>query len=176
MPKCNGTINKRGGSAIVLVMALFLLITSCEKHSFPTLPLSFDDTSAYVTEQRLEILALTNNARDAAGQAPLVLDPDLNIVAQAHARDMAERDFFDHINPDGLSPFDRLAAAGIEYHSAGENIAWYPSAASAVQGWINSAGHYENMVRSSFGKIGIGVYRQNPDEAGNFYYVQLFTD
>jgi uncharacterized protein YkwD len=166
----------RGNSIVVLVFALMALITACEKDTPTSFLLAVDDTAAYVTEQRLIIFGLTNQARDDAGESPLVLDPELNLVAQAHARDMAEREFFSHTNPDGLSPFDRLAAAGIEYHSAGENIAWYPSAETAVQGWINSPGHYENMVRTSFGRIGIGVYKQNPEESGNFYYVQVFTD
>jgi len=174
----NGNSNnqKRGGSAVVLVFALMALITACEKDNPASFSLIADDTAAYVTEQRLDIFSLTNQTREGVGEIPLVLDPDLNLVAQAHARDMAARNFFDHTNPDGLSPFDRLSAAGIEYRSAGENIAWYPSAESAVQGWINSSGHYENLIRSSFGHIGIGVYKENPDGPGNFYYVQIFTD
>jgi len=176
MTNRNSKMKNRGNSIAVLVFALMALITACEKDNPTSFLLTVDDTSAYVTEQRLVIFDLTNQTRDDASESPLVLDPALNFVAQAHARDMAERDFFSHTNPDGLSPFDRLAAAGIEYRAAGENIAWYPTAETAVQGWINSSGHYENLVRPSFGRIGIGVYKQNPDGPGNFYYVQVFTD
>ncbi len=176
MPNRKSKKKKRGNPIVVLIFAFMALITACEKDNPVSFTLEADDTAAYVTEQRLVIFELTNQTRDNAGVQPLVLDPLLNRVAQAHARDMAERDFFSHTNPDGLSPFDRLTAAGIEYRAAGENIAWYPTAATAVRGWINSTGHYENLVRSSFGRIGIGVYKENPDESGNFYYVQVFTD
>ena len=138
--------------------------------------LSSGGEETYVVSQRQTILTMTNEARASAGVAPLAMDPALNEVAQAHAVDMAVRDFFSHVNPDGESPFDRLVAAGIDFSWAGENIAWYPSAESAVVGWINSPGHYANMVNANFRKIGIGVYKLDPESAGNFYYVQVFTD
>ena len=34
-------------------------------------------------------------------------------VARAHSADMRDRDFFDHVNPDGLDPFDRAERAGL---------------------------------------------------------------
>lgn len=130
----------------------------------------------YVLTQRQTILELTNATRAEVGAAALTLDPAISEVAQVHAIDMATRNFFDHTNPDGESPFDRMRNAGISFGYAGENIAWYPSAESAVAGWINSPGHYNNMVNTHYRKIGIGVHKTDPDSPGNFYYVQLFTD
>jgi uncharacterized protein YkwD len=69
-----------------------------------------------------------------------------------------------------------LVEAGISFGLAGENIAWYPSAESAMAGWINSPGHYANMVNGGFHRIGIGVYKSDPESSDNFYYVQVFTD
>jgi len=45
-------------------------------------------------------------------------------VARALSEDMIARDFFDHVNPDGEDPFDRMADVGITYQTAGENFAW----------------------------------------------------
>ncbi|HYE02508.1 MAG TPA: hypothetical protein VD963_04660, partial [Phycisphaerales bacterium] len=39
-------------------------------------------------------------------QEPLALNQYLTLAARAHSLDMAQRDFFDHINPDGLDPTD----------------------------------------------------------------------
>lgn len=160
---------------ILLAVNLFSL-PGCGPEKGGEAVLAAGTVDQYVLDQRQTILDLTNDARADAGVSGLVLDGALNQVAQAHARDMAVRDFFDHTNPDGLSPFDRMRNAGISFSYAGENIAWYPSATSAVTGWINSPGHYANMTNSRFGKIGIGVYKADPAGYGNFYYVQLFTN
>ncbi len=133
-------------------------------------------TEEYILIQRQTILTLTNETRTAVGVAALTLDPALTEVAQAHAVDMAVRGFFDHTNPDGESPLDRMRNAGISFRLVGENIAWFPSAESVVNGWINSPCHYNNMVNPHFGRVGIGVYKTDPDSEGNFYYVQLFAD
>ncbi len=45
---------------------------------------------------------------------PLEMDEVLRIAARLHSSDMGERGFFDHDNPDGQSPFDRIAAVGFE--------------------------------------------------------------
>lgn len=164
-------------SGILPILLILLVVSSaCEKDPISPDPLILELSEPYIAEQRMIIFDLTNTARSEVSAGDLILDPELTVIAQAHARDMAERDFFSHVDPDGLTPFDRLARAGVEYRSAGENIAWYPSAESAVQGWIESPGHYENMIRTSFGKVGIGVYKPDPEDPGNFFYVQLFTD
>ncbi len=55
-----------------------------------------------------------NRARQSENLGTLDWRDDLATIAQAHSRDMATRDFFDHVNPDGKSPDDRAVAAGIE--------------------------------------------------------------
>jgi len=140
--------------------------------------------SALVTEtiyvldilaQRAVILSLTNAERQKVGTGSLVEDQALTAVAQAHARDMAERGYFSHTTPEGKTFQDRLREAGITNSYAGENIAMYPSPESAVNGWINSPGHYQNMTNSRFRKIGIGVYSTEIRTQGSVYYVQVFT-
>lgn len=178
---CQNTMRQiRRAGCSVLLIALAALLAACsenKKPTDPTIPLiTSDSTPAYVISQRAEILSLTNQQRGSAGVGALAGDTALDRVAQAHAQDMAVRDFFSHTNPDGQDPFDRLQAAGIVYSTAGENIGWYWSAASVVDAWVNSPGHYANMVYGGFGKIGIGVYKLDPQSAGNYYYVQLFTN
>ena len=65
---------------------------------------------------------------------------------------------FDHTRPNGERFFTILPFFSIEYSTAGENIAWnYQSAASVVEGWKNSEGHYKNMINSNFNKLGVGL-------------------
>ena len=81
-----------------------------------------------------------NAERVSDGKAALAMHEGIRAVARAHSRDMARRGYFSHTNLEGASPFDRLAAAGITYTAAGENIAWNQGyadpAATAVSGWM----------------------------------------
>ena len=120
------------------------------------------------------ILRYTNQERVAAGVAPLVRNALLTTVARAHSLDMKERDFFSHTNPDRLTPFERMDAAGYLYRSAAENIAAsssYTLASSPdevgrhiVQDlWMNSRGHRETLISPKYTEIGIGVV-YDPDK------------
>jgi len=107
---------------------------------------------------------------------PLTMDPDLRAVARAHSQDMVDRDFFSHVNPDGLDPFDRMLNAGITYLSAGENIAYvygYPDpVATAIAGWMQSPGHRQNILNPSFTHTGLGIAEKAP---GEYYLTQVFA-
>ena len=116
---------------------------------------------------------LVNKERRERGLGELLRDERLLPVARAHARDMFERGYFSHYNPDGLSPADRLQAAGIDFSVTGENLALAPSVEIAHRGLMESPGHRANILSGDFGKVGIGVVD------GRVYgkiFVQEFTN
>jgi uncharacterized protein YkwD len=116
---------------------------------------------------------MVNTERVQHGLAPVFFDAKLRAVARAHSDDMFKRGYFSHYTPEGLSPFDRMKNANIEFLSAGENLALAPTTELAMQGLMNSPGHRANILSPSFGKIGIGVID------GGIYgkmYSQEFTD
>jgi len=123
-----------------------------------------------------EAFALILAERTAGSVGGLVHDDALRAVARAHSEDMVARSFFAHVNPDNEDPFDRMAAAGISFSTAGENIAWNlgysDPAGTAVTGWMNSAGHRANILNGSFTHSGMGV-AVAPD--GGVYFTQVFT-
>ena len=76
---------------------------------------------------------------------------------RAHSQDMIDRNFFDHTNPDGKSPFDRMRDNGLSYSMAAENIAvGYPSPEAVVEGWMNSEGHRANIL-GGCKELGVGL-------------------
>lgn len=91
---------------------------------------------------------------------PLTMDPALRCAARVHSKDMADRDFFDHDNPDGESPWDRMGKAGYgQYTNAGENIAaGSPTADGTMDQWMNSDGHCANIMNPDFEHIGVGYH------------------
>ncbi|MDO8513697.1 MAG: CvpA family protein [bacterium] len=120
-----------------------------------------------------KMLELVNNGRTTRGLSILISDDQLQNLARTHARDMFQRGYFAHISPDGETPFDRMAEAGIGYQVAGENLALAPTVLLAHNGLMNSPGHRANILESSFGHVGIGVID------GGIYgkmFVQEFKD
>ena len=123
------------------------------------------EVAAFVTQ--------LNEHRESVGCGALVWHPATAEVARVHSQDMQDRGFFSHTNPDGESPWDRLAEGGVTWNGpAGENIAQTPGgAASALQLWLNSAGHRANIENCAFNHHGVGlagthwthVFITNPD-------------
>ena len=100
-----------------------------------------------------------NAHRESAGCPALAWHQGVASVAQGHSQDMVDRDYFSHTNPDGESPFDRLAAAGVTWNGgAGENIAAGTSDASLVlQLWLDSPGHRLNIENCAYTHHGVGL-------------------
>lgn len=105
----------------------------------------------------MEMLRLVNKERVAAGLRPLVPDPELTGVARLHSSDMFARGYFAHDTPEGRDPFDRIRAGGVRFLTAGENLALARSVQIAHTGLMNSSGHRANILRSEFGRVGIGI-------------------
>jgi uncharacterized protein YkwD len=104
-----------------------------------------------------QMLVLVNQERANAGLKPLVMDPELTQVARQHSADMFARGYFSHYTPEGLSPFDRMHKAGVNFRTAGENLALAPTLTIAHNGLMNSPGHRANILRPQFGRVGIGI-------------------
>jgi uncharacterized protein YkwD len=104
-----------------------------------------------------QMLDLVNEARAENGLPPLAPDPELIEVARRHSADMFARGYFAHDTPEGRSPFDRMKEANVRFLTAGENLALAPTVSIAHRGLMNSPGHRANILRSQFGRVGIGI-------------------
>jgi uncharacterized protein YkwD len=104
-----------------------------------------------------QVVELTNAERAKAGCPPLVADARLTAAAQAHSADMAIADYFSHDSQGGVTPFQRITAAGYAFSVAAENIAaGQRTPQDVVAGWMNSAGHRANIQNCSLVNIGVG--------------------
>ncbi|MFJ9178594.1 CAP domain-containing protein [Streptomyces sp. NPDC102360] len=105
-----------------------------------------------------QVLALVNQERSKVGCSPVTTDSGLASLATAFSDDMAARDFFDHTDPDGATPWDRAKEAGIT-DLGGENIArGQAGAQSVMDSWMNSPGHKANILNCDFKTLGVGVH------------------
>lgn len=114
----------------------------------------------------LEVLQRTNQVRQERGLRPLQWNALAYKAALGHARDMQERSFFAHQNPDGLGAAERMQAAGVLEVIVGENLAsfeGYPDPEipqRALVGWMNSPGHRANLLKPEFTHLGVALVRQ----------------
>jgi uncharacterized protein YkwD len=123
-----------------------------------------------------QVIDLVNQERAKAGCPALVVNDVLAQVAQAHAQDMADHDFFDHTGSDGRTPFQRMRDAGYNYSVAAENIlAGATTPAEAVAIWMESPSHRANILNCALRETGVG-YVVDPDDTLNYgtYWVQTF--
>lgn len=105
-----------------------------------------------------EVIRLTNQKRVEAGLTPLIYNQTLASAAYTKGRDMVDRDYWAHVAPDGTQPWKFFSDFGYRYRYAGENLARdFSSASSAVDAWMNSPTHRDNILNPKYKEIGIGV-------------------
>ncbi len=112
-----------------------------------------------------EVERLTNVQRASNGLAPVTDNPVLDSAAYAKGRDMLAKGYWAHVAPDGTH----------SYRYAGENLARdFSDANSAVNAWMASPTHRENMLSPNYKEIGIGVVEGNLAGSDTTIVVQFF--
>ena len=134
-----------------------------------------EPTLAFRGDWRREILARINAFRSGHGLVPLRVDGRLNTAAQAHADDMAQRDYFAHVSPEGGTAGERATRAGYKWQRVLENLAaGQPTPAEAVDGWKGSPGHRRAMLDPEVREMGIG-YAFLPQDNGRVKAVHYWA-
>jgi len=116
-----------------------------------------EGTTSALTEDEKEVFALINEQRKANGLAELQIDDELQNVARLKAQDMVDNDYFAHQSPTYGSPFDMMKNNQIVYKTAGENIAGNSDNKKAVEAWLNSESHKDNILNNSYNYTGVAV-------------------
>jgi len=129
---------------------------------------------AVPSDYETDVLDLVNQERLAENLLSLTWNNQLHEAAREHSEDMATNDYFSHTSLDGRTAFDRIEDAGYQWGAAGENIAaGYSTPQAVVIGWMNSAGHRQNILSSKYCDLGVG-YAYAPTSAYDHYWTQDF--
>jgi uncharacterized protein YkwD len=134
--------------------------------------------------QRLVELTSVRRREADAGLEPLETDPELLPAARAHALDMLERGYADHVTPGGLDPTDRVALLHRRLvGGVGENLAEHRGlsaeqleaqvgslAGKIMDGLIQSPGHRENILNPEYTHLAIAAVAKGE----GLVVVQLF--
>ena len=116
------------------------------------------DVLGYATDMSIQsLLNDTNEQRANNDEGNLQINSELNQAAQAKANDMAARNYWSHNTPDGQTPWSFITAAGYDYQTAGENLAYgFATAGDTVTGWMNSPEHRANILNATYHDVGFG--------------------
>ena len=126
-----------------------------------------------ISDEEQEVLNLINEYRNENGLEDLTIDAKLQETAKIKAEDLVKNNYFSHTSPTLGTPFELMKSQGIRYKIAGENLAGNISSEKAVEAWINSKDHRENILEKKFHKTGIFVI-ESP--VYGKIYVQLFMN
>ncbi len=122
-----------------------------------------------------EVIRLTNVERTNNDLAPLTYNSTLSQAALAKGNDMLAKGYWAHFAPDGTSPWSFFLSFGYKYRYAGENLARdFADAGTAVNAWMNSPTHKENILNPNYKDIGIGVVEGNLAGTDTTIIVQFF--
>ncbi|MBI2769446.1 MAG: CAP domain-containing protein [Burkholderiales bacterium] len=116
----------------------------------------------------------TCGSRQMPPAPPLAWSRPLEAAATAHSHDMAARNYFDHVSPEGARAAQRAAAHGYNWHAVGENIAGGDTTAQGVLGgWLASAGHCENIMNPAFADVAVACASQPGSQWGTYWTMVL---
>jgi uncharacterized protein YkwD len=139
---------RRGNIAVCALVAIATFGAGSAQASKPLHNLS---------RAQLTLLSAINSARAAAGVAPLRASPSLTSAANWQSRALARAGYLDHTSPDGSTLIDRLQRVRWRGVAAGEDLAVAGDPGGAVEMWMQSPGHRENLLRASFRTVGLGL-------------------
>jgi uncharacterized protein YkwD len=119
---------------------------------------------------------LINAERQRRGLRPLVWDGSLTRMARYHSENMARGGFLNHVDRDGLDLRGRAQVLGLHgWRALGENIAYNQGysdpTAFAVERWMVSEKHRENILNAAYTHAAVGVARASD---GTYYFTQVF--
>lgn len=140
--------------SLVLSLALFVPMTFAQAQTARSLQGGKREVLQPEAEQ---LFALANQARTAAGAAPLKWDSALAMAARQHCLRMATEGPIAHQYAGELDLSARAAQTGAHFSLIEENVAFAPTPAAIHDGWMHSPDHRRNLLNPDVDRVGISV-------------------
>lgn len=137
-------------------------------------PLDMEHPVSDLDKLEVRTMLLINQYRRTKGLTDLTVSEEVAALARAHSEDMAaERVAFGH---SGFNERAVAVQAAISATGVGENVAYNnfaDPAQKAVDGWIASPGHRENIEDPQYKISAIGIAKTAD---GTYYFTQIFAN
>ena len=141
-------------------VAPLTLAVSCLLTAVFTSPVTTADAAPRFDARERAIVRAINRQRTKHGLARVRSSRRLARAADYHSWEMLDANYFAHESRDG-TPFDQRVRRYANHRSVGETLAMLGgcgkgSARRVVRMWMNSAGHREILLSSSYRRVGLG--------------------
>ena len=106
------------------------------------------------------VIMATNRQRQNNGNLPALKENSrLDQSAQLKVKDMFQKQYFEHMSPDGVGPDGLANKVGYQFIVEGENLALgnFKDDAALLDAWMNSPGHRANILNNRYTEIGVAV-------------------
>ena len=88
---------------------------------------------------------------------------------------MLQEGYFNHVSPEGLSPWYWFQRQGYQYQYAGENLAiGFLNSNEVTRAWMKSPDHRENILNPHYQEMGLAVVKGNFQGQETTLVVQFF--
>lgn len=160
-------------TSTLFLLSILLIVYQLILQTFPLVGVKVLGYSANIPPD--EIVRLANIKRQEAGMSPLVENLTLSQAAKAKGEHMLAQDYWAHVAPDGTEPWKFFSDVGYEYRYAGENLARdFSDPNSAVEAWMASPSHRDNMLSGKYKEIGVAVVEGDLAGVDTTIIVQFF--
>lgn len=142
---------------ILFFMYQSVVLADSRKENLEEIKKLVENQEIVLSDEEQKTLDLINQYRRENGLKELIPFSNLQEVAKLKAIDLVNNQYFSHNSPILGTPFEMLKNNGIDYITAGENLAGNITPENAVKAWINSPTHRDNLLDDSFEYTGICV-------------------
>jgi uncharacterized protein YkwD len=143
------------------VKSVTISIQELRKNVTAPVPLKTLEKAPQGVLSRQGVFKATNAQRVQEGLLPFSLNDTLSAIAEAKVNDMFDSQYFEHESPSGILFTDLAEFYKYEYLAMGENLAlgYYKNDELLVAAWMDSPGHRENILNTTYQEIGIAVQK-----------------
>jgi uncharacterized protein YkwD len=126
-------------------------------------------------DMRRRMLDRVNAERRRHSLPAIAPSAPLDRVAQDYADDMLKRSHYGHVDPEGLTVRERAYAGGYDLRFIAENLAaGQPTVDEAMDGWMKSEKHRENILSKIYTEAGFGLAIGKNRRGYQIIWVQVF--
>ena len=133
-----------------------------------TIPIVNDDSAentetipSTLSVEEQEFFNKINELRVKNNLPEFKIDDKVENVARLKAQDLEENNYFSHTSAKYGTPFEMLSTSGVNYKTASENIAGNSSIDGAINSWMNSDSHKNNIISNDSNYKGVAVMHSN---------------
>lgn len=110
-----------------------------------------------LSEDETAFFNAINDLRTKNNLQSLQIDDATENVARLKAQDIVDENYFSHTSPNYGTPFEMLSTNGVTYKTASENIAGNSTLEGAINSWMNSESHKNNILSNNFNYTGVAI-------------------